>query len=250
MFPPVCMIHIAFCGHIDIRGSIGTPYSIAQVCAEGYGFEDASIDCYESPFELIDVATNRKAPNKPDIIVCGTQLSGLSGIELIKDIRQENTTAGIVYCSDAESDAYEALTLKVDSYLVVPVSEDAFKAAMNESLRRVSAYHANSIVVKTREGSKRIKFSQFLYSKTVDHDQEIHLTDGSTFRVRLSSQAFFDQMKGDSRFFKAGSSYIVNVRMVRFVDSQSSTARMMDGTVISIPVRVRKPLEAAILANG
>ena len=67
--------------------------------------------------------------------------------------------------------------------------------------------------------------------------------------MRISSQAFFEMLQHDKRFFKAGSSYIVNVNMVRFVDPRSSTARLVDGTVVSIPVRVRKSLEEAIMAN-
>ena len=94
-----------------------------------------------------------------------------------------------------------------------------------------------------------IRFSQFLYSETADHDQEVHLTNGKTVSVRISSQAFFEMLQHDKRFFKAGSSYIVNVNMVRCVDPRSSTARLVDGTVVSIPVRVRKSLEEAIMAN-
>lgn len=224
--------------------------SVVERCARDCGFgEGASLDIYDNPFDLIDAATDRRTDSQPDIIICGTNLSGMSGVELLRDVREKNESVGIVFVSDSESDAYDALVLRVDAYLVAPVSGDEFKSALSESLRRLSAYHANSIEVKTRDGVQRIRYSQFLYSKTVDHDQEIHLTDGRTFRVRLSSQAFFDQLNGNPSFFKAGSSYIVNIRMVKFVDSRSSTARMMDGTVISVPVRVRKSLEDAILMN-
>ena len=144
----------------------------------------------------------------------------------------------------------DLIKMMVIPVIICAVMTGIINSSNMSSLRRVAAYHDNSILVKTRDGARRIRFSQFVYAKTVDHDQEIHLTDGTSCRVRLSSQAFFDMIKEDSRFFKAGSSYIVNVRMVRFVDSKSSTARMMDGTVVSVPVRVRKSLEMAILANG
>ena len=91
--------------------------------------------------------------------------------------------------------------------------------------------------------------SQFLYAETVDHDQVVHLSDGTTCSERISSQAFFDSLEHGGRFFKAGRSYIINVRKVRYVDARESTAMMADGTIIRIPIRVRKSLEEAILAD-
>ena len=244
------MIHIACCGHINLSDSDEPVRRVIEERALKGGFDETVISECDTPFDLVDALANSKLEAPVDIVICGTGLSGMSGIELVRDVRDITGTAGIVLCSETDDNAYEAISLKLDGYLVEPITCDTFSAALDESLRRVAAYHDNSILVKTRDGARRIRFSQFVYAKTVDHDQEIHLTDGTSCRVRLSSQAFFDMIKEDSRFFKAGSSYIVNVRMVRFVDSKSSTARMMDGTVVSVPVRVRKSLEMAILANG
>ena len=213
-----------------------------------HGFDDPSIIPYENPIDLVEAVIHPKTEDLIDLVVCGLGLQGMEGIEIVRDIRKTNGSVGIVLCAEDGSNAFEAMALRADGYLLEPTPE-MFCTVMGRAIERVSAYHANSIIVRSREGTQRIRFSQFLYSETSDHDQVVHLTNGKTCSVRISSQTFFDQLKHDSRFFKAGSSYIVNVRMVRFVDSRSSTARLVDGTVVSIPVRVRKSLEDAILVN-
>lgn len=243
------MIRIGFCGYVELSDG-GAAETAIRSCVASRGYEDVELVVFDNPLDLIESTVNPKGDNVIDLVICGTGMPGMSGIELVRDIRTTNRRASVVMCAENSAGAYEALTLQVDNYLVTPVSVAKFEEALVRSLDRVKAYHENSILLRGREGVKRIRFSQFLYAKTVDHDQEIHTTDGETCSVRISSQAFFDLLKHDARFFKAGSSYIVNVKKVKFVDSHASTARLEDGTVIAIPVRVRKSLEKTILENG
>lgn len=241
------MIRIAYCGEIDLEG-FGLGEALEK-CALKRGFEQPEIVAFESPIDLVDAIAHPKTDDLVDLVVCGFGLQGMTGIEVARDIRKKNGSVGIVLCAEDGKDAYEALAKRVDGYLVGPLTQERFCSTVGRAIDRVGAYHARSVLVKARDGAQRIRFSQFLYSETNDHDQVIHLSNGREYSVRVSSQSFFDQIKHDARFFKAGSSYIVNVRMVRFVDSGSSTARLVDGTVIPVPVRVRKSLEEAILVN-
>ena len=241
------MIRIAYCGEIDMPG-----YTLGEAleeCARNHGHEECELTSYENPIDLVDAVVHPKTEDLIDLIVCGVGLQGMQGIEVVRDIRDRNGSIGIVLCSEFASDAYEALARRADGFLLQPTTRERFDAAVGRAIERVAAYHASSIVVKGREGMQRIRFSQFVYSETSDHDQVIHLSNGKVCSVRSSSQAFFDQLSHDPRFFKAGSSYIVNIKMVRFVDSRSSTARLADGTVVTVPVRVRKSLEDAVLAS-
>ena len=240
------MIHVAYCGYIDLPISLPEAF---ERCAERHGLEKPVVHAFENPLDLVDAVVHPSTDDLIDLVVCGAELPGITPIQLVRDIRKHKGSVGIVMCATDSKDAYEALALRVDGYLVVPVDPDKFCETLGRAIDRVGAYHANSIVVRGRDGVHRIRFSQFLYSETADHDQVVHLVNGKAYNVRISSQALFEQLQHDPRFFKAGSSYIVNVRMVRFVDSRSSTARLNDGTVVSVPVRARKALEEAILAN-
>ena len=241
------MINIAYCGNVELEG-YALDYALEH-CAEKNGFSNVNIMPFENPLDLVDAVVHPKTDDLIDLVVCGVDLPGMEGIELVRDIRKHSGSVGIVMCSRDGADAYEALALRIDSYLLQPTTPEKFCPVVGRAISRVSAYHTNSIIVRSRDGMRRIRFSQFLYSETADHDQAVHLTNGKTINVRVSSQAFFEMLQHDKRFFKAGSSYIVNVNMVRFVDPRSSTARLVDGTVVSIPVRVRKSLEEAIMAN-
>ena len=227
----------------------GSFSSVIEDCACAAGFDEVRFEEFANSFDLADAAVDAKDHMAADVVVCGLGLKGVTGVEVARIVRNADSSAQIVLCSDGYEDALEALELHVDGYVVLPVAADELVRVLMRVFRRVRDIHEHSIVLNTREGMRRIRTSQFLYAETVDHNQVVHLADGTTCSERISSQAFFDLLEHGGHFFKAGSSYIINVRKVRFVDARQSTATMMDGTVIPIPLRVRKSLEEAILAD-
>ncbi len=244
------MLHIACCGHIELAGADDTARALIERCASAAGFDEPAVHGYDSPLDLIDAVVGPRAEASMDVAIGGLGLSGISGIELARELRNEGFTQHLVLCSESYDDAMEALGLHVDGYLVPPIRTQALEAVLQRTFDRVRDHHAESVVIRAREGVRRIRTSQLLFSETADHDQRIHLADGTSLSMRISSRALFDLLEDSGRFFKAGSSYIVNVRAVRRVDPQGSTATLMDGTVVPIPVRLRKALEDAILSNG
>ena len=243
------MLHVACYGTIELKGAGGSFSSAVEECALAAGFDEVLFEELSDPFEVADAAAGFKGRMPVDVVFCGLGPTGATGIEVARNVRNAASTACIVLVSEGYEDAFEALELHVDGYIVAPVAADKLTRMLLRVFRRVRGYHERSIVLSTREGKRRVLASQFLYAETVDHDQVVHLADGTTYSERISSQAFFDSLKGGGRFFKAGSSYIINVRKVCCVDARQSTAAMVDGTVIPIPIRVRKSLEEAILAD-
>ena len=247
----VRMLHIACCGTIPIVDADTCCREVFEQCAAetGLGADDFTIDAYESPFALIENVTGAKSLVAIDIVVCGAGTTGLSGIEFVRDLRDAGYTEHIVMCVDDSASAFEAISLNVEGFLVQPVALADMRNLFVRMLSTVAQNHEHSIELRTREGARRIDLRRLVYATTAGHDQELHMVDGSSTSVRMSSQAFFDLVSHSGRFFKAGSSYIVNINLVRRVDQRSSSARLADGTNIPIPGRVRKALEEAVLTN-
>lgn len=243
------MLHVACCGQIELADTDDTVRSLMERCASEAGFGGSVVSEYASPLDLIDAVTGSRATGDTDVAIAGLGLSGISGIGLARELRDEGFTQHLVLCAESHDDALEALRLHVDGYLVPPISTKVLMPILERMLRRIWAYHAESLVIRAREGARRVRMPQLLFSETADHDQRIHLADGTCLSMRMSSRALFELLSDSGRFFKAGSSYIVNMRAVRNIDPRASTATMTDGTVIPIPVRLRKALENAILAN-
>lgn len=73
--------------------------------------------------------------------------------------------------------------------------------------------------------------------------EAIHLQNKATVSTRSSSQALFSRLSQDRRFFKAGSSYILNLDNVRSIQGRDVT--FVNGEAITVPARSRKELEDA-----
>ena len=243
------MLHIACCGTIPIVDSDVCCRGVFEQCVAEAGIDDFAIDAHESPFSLIESVTSAKSPAPTDIVVYGAQAAGLSGIEFVRDLRNAGYTEHIVLCVNDSASAFEAIGLNVEGFLVEPVALADVRDLFARLLKGVVEDHGHSIELRTSEGARRIDLRRLLYATTVGHGQELHMVGGASASVRMSSQAFFDLVSPSGRFFKAGSSYIVNINMVRRVDPRSSSALLADGTVVPIPGRVRKALEEAVLSN-
>lgn len=245
-------MRIACCGHIPFA-EVGHTADIADValdCAREAGFEDVEVASYDVPLDLVDASCSPKVEEPIDLVVCGVGMRGVSGAQLIRDVKHVGSPARIVLCAEDPGQALEAFDLGVEAVIAVPTSWADLRFSLVRVLRDMRACYERSMTLRVREGVRRICPSRLLYAETADHDQVIHLAGGSTLSVRVSSQGLFDMLEGAGQFFKAGSSYIVNVRKVKVVDASASTATMADGTVIPIPGRVRKALEDAVMASS
>ena len=243
------MLNIALCGHIDFADDGSSATELLESRSRAAGFEGCSITVFDNPHDLVEAATDTKADPDIDVVVIGAEVAGMSGIGLVRELRAETHGYKIVLCEEDYENAVEALDLHIDGYLVAPVAHEDLSALIDRQLAKIREFRDNSVVIRFREGVKRISVSQIVYAETQDHAQVVHLADGTTFTANLSSQGLFDILEPSGCFFKAGSSYMVNLRAVRLVNASQSTAIMADGTAITVPRRVRKALEEAILAS-
>ena len=93
------------------------------------------------------------------------------------------------------------------------------------------------------EAIQELRDDDMMSAETSDHDQVIHLQNKATVSTCSSSQALFNRLSQDRRFFKAGSSYILNLDNVRSIQGRDVT--FVNGEAITVPARSRKELEDA-----
>lgn len=200
---------------------------------------------FETSIALIDTIASDKL--LLDVIIVPYDLPGMTGLHAIQEVREVLPGTSAVMFAATPDHAARAARCGVQEYLVEPVGTDVFERAIRRVFSEVVALHKESLIMATRDGMRRIAYERIVYCETDGHDQVVHLKDGSQVVGRYSSQALFDLLAPDKRFFKSGSSYIVNLDHVAEASSSNGTMTLRNGKVLGVPARIRKSLEAALL---
>ena len=243
--PP--MVKIAL--HDGIRLSDADIVDALLDMASSEGAPNPTIDRFENPVELVDQASSPSS-EPYDLFILPYDLPGIKGIHAVEEVRSIHSNLKSIIFAPSGDFAAEAAASLIDGFLVDPASLGGFSRTLKRILHGILAIHAKSTLVNGREGIRRVAFDQVIYCMTSGHDQVMHLLDGTTISTRCSSQAMFDLLSEDSRFFKLGSSFIINLYEVTEVQSSKGIVILSNSRELNVPARLRKSLESTLLGFG
>jgi DNA-binding LytR/AlgR family response regulator len=234
------MINIAIC---DDEKTVCDAVSAA--CNQVVGamtFEACSVVSIDNPESLIEAATKYNF----DLILCDIYMPGIFGIDAIAELREAGCASHVIFITSSKDHAVDAFALHADNYLVKPFSKQQLADAVAPVIQRILNERNEFVNLKTVEGmAVHAEFAKIVYAETVGHNQSITFSDGSKADVRMSSAALFEKLAADARFFKAGSSYILNLDGILEINGTKVT--LSSGDVVSIPGRLKKELQDAFL---
>ena len=243
------MIRIALCG--DIIFERGTVSEALAACAHEQGLSTPDITAFTNPTDFLDACLSTSDDQEPfDMVIGALELKGISGIHMTSELTAAdlpNDGLRIVLCARDKLHAIHAAQSAISAYLVEPITPDHFNEVVGPLLATISQEHEQSIILRCREGVRRILASRLVYVETSGRDQRIHrVGERAPLSIRCSSRALYTILAHDPRFYKAGSSYIINLDYLDSFALHSSSARLLDGTRIDIPIRLRTALAEAI----
>lgn len=237
------MIGIAVCDHDERMCS-----AIVAACDElvsNQTFEAHAVIPFAHASDLLETAQKFSF----DIILCEASMPGLSGMDALRQLRDSGSKCHLILFSDSREYAFEAFSLRADNFLVKPFSHSQLSDALVPLIDQIVRSRRGYINLKATDGSlMRVEFSRIICAQTIGHNQELRLVDGRRIETRLSSKALFDKLNADSRFFKAGSSYLLNLDAI--TDVVRGEAHLVDGSSIAVPLRLRRSLQEAFLARS
>ena len=173
---------------------------------------------------------------RSDIYLLDIYMPDVMGTELAIFLREYNKDCQIIFLTTSTTHAIEAFSLRAIHYLVKPYTREQLEGALDMAIRAIDRRNRSQITVKTSDGMYRINSSELLYSETNMHIQQIYMEDGKYYRVRMSSAEFFDILSFDTRFFKCGSTYIINLDKVE----QVTRSYIIFNTGTKIPMQRRQ----------
>lgn len=195
-----------------------------------------SVQCFSSPFDMLEEINRRGAPDVALLDIC---MPGVLGTEIAREIQSKSEDGtDIIFLTTSSDFAVEAFALHVKDYLTKPYT----KERLLNTLNRVIEKRRNRLYAAIPCGNEihRIDLYTVLYAEAKNHDIEIHLESGKCLKTRMTLTELKGQLQGIGGFAAVGASYIVNLRCVQSL--LPTTLIMTTGEAIPVPRRLRSEL--------
>lgn len=189
--------------------------------------------CFSNPLELLAHVSEKGGF---DILLLDVYMPGLIGTETARELRAMGDQSQIIFLTTSRDHAVDAFSVNAAHYLVKPYAEQELFTALDKAVDSLARQQESYITVKSTDGIRRIDLGRLVYAETENHMQKLYGSDGQSFCVRKSSTELFELLEEEPRFYKCGSTYIVNMDYIIELTSRSITF----STGAGIPMLSRK----------
>lgn len=176
-----------------------------------------------------------------DILLLDVEMPGMSGTELAKSVRKDNTAVQIIFVTgyyEYFSDGFDVSALH---YLIKPVDEEKLCPVLEKAVQNL-AWRERSVLVSTQEGGIKIPLADILYVEAEKVYVNVHTAQGCC-RTRMAFHKFAEML--DDTFFRVHRSYIVGLRYIRKITRTEIT--MINGDVIPVSRGLYNEVHAALI---
>jgi len=211
---------------------------------EDYFFRrDLAVDIREfaGGQELLDALRDRRF----DLYLLDIMMPGLDGIRLGAALRDEDKEGTIIYLTTSPDYALESYDVRAFSYLLKPVREEKLFAVLDDAIA-VRERREESVIVRTAEGTVRLRLDSILYVELTGRAPCYYLSDGTQVAgvtLRTSFQEAMRPLLNDRRFHLCGSSFVFNLH---HIGSMNKSEVLFDGgRWAAVPRRAYHALQSA-----
>lgn len=142
-----------------------------------------------------------------DLFILDILMKPLSGYNIAKYIRKFDSKCKIIFLSSISNYAIEGYNLRLERYLLKPVSKEILTPIIKEIYSTVSQSQ-KFLMVKNVEGCFKLYFEDIYFIETEDKHVLIH-TQNKNLKCYQCLKTLESML--DSNFFRCHSSFIVNL---------------------------------------
>ena len=193
---------------------------------------------------------------QPDLVLMDIQMPGMTGLEVVKALREDGLQTAVVFTTAYDEHALTAFELHAVDYLLKPFSRARFDEAIEHALARRETLPAaealerepdegplTRILVRDRNMIVPLSVDTIEYLQS-DHKYTAVATRGQRYLVRLPI-ATFEKRLDAQRFLKLHRACIVNLEFVESMkpsESSQLVVQMRDGTQFTASREVSRKL--------
>ena len=185
-------------------------------------------------------------PGLYDLLLLDIMMDGISGVETLSRIREEDNALTVAFITSSTDYALEGYRLKAERYLEKPLTRDEISELIDITLSRKEAQPG--LTVRPRGMTENVALCDIEYISQSGHTVEIHLFDRKVIAFTGKLDDIEEDIKkaaGESRgrIFSSGSgfsfvrshkSFIANLDWADDIDREFSVFRMECGDQVHI----------------
>lgn len=176
-----------------------------------------------------------------DILLLDIEMPQISGIELAKTVRRDNTAVQIVFITGYYEYFGDGFDVSALHYLVKPVDAEKLLPVLDKAAANLS-YRQRSVLVSTQDAEVKLPLEDIIYVEAENVYVVVH-TVRTTYRMRSTLSKFAEQL--DETFFKVHRSYVAALKYIVKITRGSIT--MINGDQLPVSRGMYDQVHAALV---
>lgn len=183
----------------------------------------------------------QNSPSAFDLIFLDIDLPTMTGMELARQIRRQDSLVTLIFVTNLEKYAVSGYSVGAFDFVVKPINYYRFASMLRRALRSIAARQPREVVIQTSGGITRLNVTQLYYVAIRDHLLIYH-TVGENLTA-WGKMSDVEAQLAPYDFARCSTSHLVNLR---FVDSVEGSDVLVAGTRLPISQRRRKAFYSAV----
>ena len=175
-----------------------------------------------------------------DVLLLDIEMTGMDGVELARTVRRDNEAVQIVFITGYSDYIAEGFEVSALHYLLKPVNEEKFHQVLTRAVGRL-ARNEPFLTLELPGETVRVPLPEIRYLDVQQNYVTVHAGRDYTLKRPLAE---FEAAL-DSRFFRVGRSFILNLAFVR--RASRTEAELTTGERIPLPRGQYEKLNQAII---
>lgn len=231
------MIRIAVCD--DDKEALEKSSVLIKDWAENRGVE---VELHQ--FENGDDLISKNAAYRMDIILLDIIMPMVNGIDIARELRQQDTAVQMVFLTSSTEFALEAYGVKARGYLLKPVDAEKLNDLLDD-LSKSFFEEPKHLIIKTGVGYQNLYYRDIECMEAKNKTIIFYLRNGKEVKTTQTLYSFEDKLDIREGFFKCHRSYIVSIPNIDHYDASEIVTK--SGYRVPIARGYRKAFQEAYL---
>lgn len=158
-------------------------------------------------------------PKDLDILIMDIQMKIINGMDTARKIREFDQNLEIIFMTSFSEFMQEGYELKAYRYILKPISERKISRNILPCINEIMKKKNNYLTINVKNYVDRIKIDSIVYIET-DRPNILIYTNDNKYTTKMSISKI-DKILREHGFFRCHNSYIVNLKLVESMNSNT-----------------------------